>query len=82
MFPRHRVLDSLKKYGVEHSDSDSTEVLRDRLARFYAERTLTKQPIRLVDQTEALFLLVSDRFSRTTGQVINVDGGLVEAFQR
>jgi NAD(P)-dependent dehydrogenase (short-subunit alcohol dehydrogenase family) len=82
MFPRERVIESLKKYGQDHDDGDSTEILRDRLARFYADRTLTKQPIRLVDQTEALFLLVSDRFSRTTGQVINVDGGLVEAFQR
>ena len=82
MFPRDRVIESLKKYGLDHADDDSTEVLRDRLARFYADRTLTKQPIRLVDQTEALFLLVSDRLSRTTGQVVNVDGGLVEAFQR
>lgn len=82
MFPRDRVIDSLKKYGIEFGEDDSTETLRDRLAGFYADRTLTKRPIRLADQTEALFLLTSDRFSRTTGQVINVDGGLTEAFQR
>lgn len=82
MFPRERVIESLAKYGVEHGDDETTEALRDRLARFYAERTLTKQPIRLSDQVEALLLLVGDRLSRTTGQVINVDGGLVEAFQR
>jgi hypothetical protein len=76
------VIESLAKYGLNHDEGETTEALRDHLARFYAERTLTKQPIRLADQVEALFLLVGDRLSRTTGQVINVDGGLVEAFQR
>ena len=82
MFPRDRVIDSLKKYGLEYNDDESTEALRDRLADFYAQRTLTKQSIRLSDQVEAVFLLASDRLGKTTGQVLNVDGGLVEAFQR
>jgi enoyl-[acyl-carrier-protein] reductase (NADH) len=34
------------------------------------------------DQAEACFLLLSDRLSKTTGQIINVDGGLHEAFLR
>ena len=34
------------------------------------------------DQAEAYFLLVSKRLSKTTGQVITVDGGLHEAFLR
>ena len=38
MFPRERVLASLTKYGVSHDPSSSTEVLRDRLAEFYAKR--------------------------------------------
>jgi hypothetical protein len=29
-----------------------------------------------------LFILASNRLSKTTGQVINVDGGLHEAFLR
>jgi hypothetical protein len=53
-----------------------------KLASFYAERTLTKQPITLADQAEASFVLASNRLSKTTGQVINVDGGLHEAFLR
>ena len=34
------------------------------------------------DQAEAYFLLISQRLSKTTGQVITVDGGLHEAFLR
>ncbi|MBW3628386.1 MAG: bifunctional rhamnulose-1-phosphate aldolase/short-chain dehydrogenase, partial [Gemmatimonadetes bacterium] len=40
MFPRDRVIASLAKYGLPHDDGESTEALRDRLAGFYAERTL------------------------------------------
>jgi len=34
------------------------------------------------DQPEAIFFLASDRSSKTTGQVLSVDGGLAEAFLR
>ena len=64
--------------------------IRDRMAsddavysaNFYADRTLTKSPITPADQAEAFFLLFSPRLSKTTGQVITVDGGLTEAFLR
>ena len=56
--------------------------MRDKLANFYAQRTLTKAPITPDDQAEAAYFLLSDRSAKTTGQVINVDGGLHEAFQR
>ena len=82
MFPRDRVIGSLAKYGIEYSDGDSTESLVDKLAQFYADRTLTKSPITPGDQAEAYFLLVSNRLSKTTGQIITVDGGLHEAFLR
>jgi len=82
MFPRDRVLSSLAKYSIAHSETETTESLRDKLAQFYADRTLLKQPITPEDQAEAVFLLVSNRLPRTTGQVINVDGGLVDAFLR
>ena len=42
----------------------------------------TKSPITPADQAEAYFLLISQRLSKTTGQVITVDGGLHEAFLR
>jgi len=82
MFPRDRVIASLAKYGLPYDQSEATEVLRQRLADFYAERTLIKRPITASDQAEAVFLLVSERLSKTTGQIVNVDGGLPEAFLR
>jgi hypothetical protein len=39
-------------------------------------------PITPRDQAEAIFLLVSERLAKTTGQIMNVDGGLPEAFLR
>jgi rhamnulose-1-phosphate aldolase/alcohol dehydrogenase len=82
MFPRDRVISSLTKYTIPFDESESTEVLRDKLAAFYAQRTLTKSPITLADQAEMAYLLSSSKFSKTTGQIINVDGGLHEAFLR
>ncbi|HEY2979606.1 MAG TPA: bifunctional rhamnulose-1-phosphate aldolase/short-chain dehydrogenase, partial [Anaerolineales bacterium] len=82
MFPRDRVVSSLTKYGISFDVGESTESLRDKLAEFYAQRTLTKLPITLADQAEVAYLLSSDKFSKTTGQIISVDGGLHEAFLR
>jgi rhamnulose-1-phosphate aldolase/alcohol dehydrogenase len=82
MFPRDRVISSLAKYNLEFNESDDTETLRNTLADFYALRTLTKQSITPEDQAEAAYLLISGQLSKTTGQVISVDGGLHEAFLR
>ena len=82
MFPRDRVMASLTKYSLPYDEAEETETLRNRLASFYAQRTLTKAPIEPADQAEAIFLLVSQRLSKTTGQVISIDGGLVDAFLR
>jgi rhamnulose-1-phosphate aldolase/alcohol dehydrogenase len=82
MFPRDRVIGSLAKYAIPYTDDEATESLVSKLAQFYADRTLTKAPITPADQAEAYFLLVSNRLSKTTGQVITVDGGLHEAFLR
>lgn len=82
MFPRDRVISSLSKYDIEFSETEDTESLRNKLAQFYAQRTLTKQPITPADQAEAAYLLVSGQLSKTTGQVLSVDGGLHEAFLR
>ncbi|MEI6341873.1 MAG: bifunctional rhamnulose-1-phosphate aldolase/short-chain dehydrogenase [Verrucomicrobiota bacterium] len=82
MFPRDRVIGSLAKYNIPYTDDEATESLVRKLAQFYADRTLTKSPITPADQAEAYFLLVTQRLSKTTGQVIGVDGGLHEAFLR
>ncbi len=82
MFPRDRVIASLAKYNIPYTESESSESLTTKLARFYADRTLTKNPITPADQAEAFFLLVTNRLSKTTGQIIAVDGGLSEGFLR
>ena len=82
MFPRERVMASLQKYGLGYDEDEDTETLRARLAEFYAQRTLTKAAIGPEDQAEVAYLLITDAFSKTTGQVINVDGGLSEGFLR
>ncbi len=82
MFPRDRVMQSLQKYKIAFSESDSTEELRDKLANFYAQRTLTKQPITPELCAAAIVWLASEESARTTGHVIPVDGGLPEAFLR
>jgi NAD(P)-dependent dehydrogenase (short-subunit alcohol dehydrogenase family) len=82
MFPRDRVISSLAKYGIAFAESEDTDSLRHKLSEFYAERTLTKAAITPEDQAEAAYFLVSDRSSKTTGQVLVVDGGLQDAFLR
>lgn len=82
MFPRDRVIGSLAKYDIPYTEDEETESLVSKLAQFYADRTLTKAPITPADQAEAYFLLISQRLSKTTGQITTVDGGLHEAFLR
>jgi len=82
MFPRDRVIQSLEKYKIEFSDTESTEELRTRLADFYAQRTLTKRPIHPQDCAHAIVWLAGEQSGKTTGHVIPVDGGLAEAYLR
>src|ERR1700733_9304315 len=82
MFPRDRVIASLKKYEIQFKEEEDAESLRRKLADFYAQRTLTKRAITAEDQAEAAFFLVSERSAKITGQTIVVDGGLPEAFLR
>ena len=82
MFPRERVLGSLEKYDIAFDASETTEALRDKLAQFYAQRTITRRPILPADCANAILWLASDQSAKTTGHVIPVDGGLPEAFLR
>ena len=82
MFPRDRVIASLTKYEIAFDDKESTEELREKLAGFYAKRSLTRLAIEPEDQAEAIFLLLSSRLAKTTGHVVPVDGGLQDGFLR
>ena len=82
MFPRDRVIQSLDKYRISFSESETTEELREKLAHFYAQRTLTKSPILPEDCANAIVWLLGEQSAKTTGHVIPVDGGLPEAFLR
>ncbi|MBZ5579717.1 MAG: bifunctional rhamnulose-1-phosphate aldolase/short-chain dehydrogenase [Acidobacteriia bacterium] len=82
MFPKPRLIASLTKYGIPFAETEDRQELSRKLAQFYADRTLTKTAITAEDQAEAIFFLVSDRSCKTTGQVLPVDGGLVDAFVR
>ena len=82
MFPRDRVRASLIKYGIAFDESLSDDELRNLLAGFYAKRTLTHQPIDPIDCAAAILFLASPSARCTTGHIIPVDGGLVEAFLR
>jgi len=82
MFSRERIMHGLKKYEIPFSDEESTGDLSRKLADYYARRTLTKLSVTPQDCAEAICWLVSDRAAKTTGHLIPVDGGLVEAFLR
>ena len=82
MFPRDRVISSLKKYDIPFQDDEPTEALRAKLAEFYAQRTITRRPILPEDCARAICWLAGDQSAKTTGHIIPVDGGLPEAFLR
>ena len=82
MFPRDRVKASLTKYSIAFEESETDDELRNKLAAFYAKRTLTHVPIDPRDCAEAILFLGGPHAPCTTGHIIPVDGGLTEAFLR
>ncbi len=66
MFPRNRVIASLKKYGIAFREEQSDDELRSLLAGFYAQRTLTHQPVEPADCARAILFL-----SQLTGALHN-----------
>ena len=82
MFPRDRVIASLKKYNLAFEEKMSDDELRNELAKFYARRTLSGQPIDPKDCAQAILFLAGPLTPCTTGHIIPVDGGLTEAFLR
>ena len=82
MFPRDRVIASLRKYNLFFSEQDTDDGLRNELAKFYATRTLTHRPIDPKDCAEAILYLAGPLSRCTTGHLIPVDGGLIDAYLR
>ncbi len=82
MFPRDRVMASLTKYNLPFERTMTDDELRTLLANFYAQRTLTHQPIDPVDCANAILFLAGPQARCTSGHLIPVDGGLPEAFLR
>jgi rhamnose utilization protein RhaD (predicted bifunctional aldolase and dehydrogenase)/NAD(P)-dependent dehydrogenase (short-subunit alcohol dehydrogenase family) len=82
MFPRDRVIVALKKYSIPFDEREASDALRDKLAEFYARRTITRRPILPIDNANAICFLAGDQSAKTTGHIIPVDGGLPEAFLR
>jgi rhamnose utilization protein RhaD (predicted bifunctional aldolase and dehydrogenase)/NAD(P)-dependent dehydrogenase (short-subunit alcohol dehydrogenase family) len=82
MFPRDRVKASLTKYAIPFEESHSDDELRNLLAKFYAQRTLTHVPIDPKDCAEAILFIGGPKAPVTTGHLIPVDGGLTEAYLR
>jgi rhamnose utilization protein RhaD (predicted bifunctional aldolase and dehydrogenase)/NAD(P)-dependent dehydrogenase (short-subunit alcohol dehydrogenase family) len=82
MFPRDRVKASLTKYGIPFDEAGTDDEIRNLLATFYAKRTLTHVPIDPKDCAEAILFVGGPKAPVTTGHLIPVDGGLVEAYLR
>ena len=82
MFPHDRVKASLAKYAIAFDESSSDDDLRNLLAKFYAQRTLTHVPIDPKDCAEAILFIGGPKAPVTTGHLIPVDGGLTEAYLR
>lgn len=82
MFGRDRVRASLEKYAIPFDPAASDEQLSALLAEFYARRALTRKAIQPDDCARAILFLAGPQARCTTGHLLPVDGGLVEAFLR
>ena len=69
MFPRDRVIAWLKKYNLPFEETMTDDELRNELAKFYATRTLTHQPIDPKDCAQAILFLAGPKARCTTGHL-------------
>ena len=54
----------------------------DEVEEFYRQRSLLKRSVYAEDVAEAVYFFASDRSAKSTGNILNVDGGMVAAFPR
>ena len=79
---RRSTLERRSRSGRHVLAESPGEHLRNKLADFYAQRTLTKRTVLPQDCANAIVWLLSDESAKITGHIIPVDGGLAEAFLR
>jgi len=82
MFSRERVTASLHKYQIAFDPEATDDELSAQLAAFYARRALTLQAVHPDDCAQAVLFLAGPHARCTTGHLIPVDGGLIDAFLR
>ena len=62
--------------------ADAYGIAPDELDNFYAQRSLLKRPVYPEDIAEAVAFLASEKASKSTGNIINVDAGNAQSFTR
>lgn len=68
--------------GWREARAKGMGVAPDQLEETYRQRTTLKVNVYPEDIAEAILFFASDRASKTTGGILNVDGGLVSAYVR
>jgi len=68
--------------GWANGRAEAYGITVDELPGYYAKRTLLNETILPADVANAVFVLVGGLLSKSTGNVLNVDGGVAAAFVR
>ncbi|WP_194775431.1 bifunctional aldolase/short-chain dehydrogenase [Pararhodonellum marinum] len=68
--------------GWAEDRSKAYGVALEELPKFYANRTLLKEPVRVDDIALAAFAFVNGLLNKSTGNILNVDGGFAPSFPR
>ncbi len=62
--------------------ADAYGLAEDELDEHYRQRSLLKRSVRPEDIAEAVYFFCSERSSRSTGNILNVDAGVAASFPR
>ena len=68
--------------GWANGRAEAYGITVEELPGYYAKRTLLNEAILPVDIANAVFAFVGGLLSKSTGNVLNVDGGVAAAFVR
>ncbi len=60
----------------------NNRIAPDEVEEFYRQRSLLKRSVYAEDVAEAVYFFASDRSAKSTGNILNVDGGMAAAFPR